>query len=487
MSEAGSNASIPPIPPLLAAGSEPAVHFAGQWYSGDWMAGTARAVLDAAGPHGAIALVARNRPAHVAVMAGALDAGRPLTMVHSAQSPARLAADIERLRRPTVVAERGDWTEEALAAARKVGSAAIAVSDGDDCSIVAVLSQRGEGPFDEPPAGTALELLSSGTTGAPKQVPLSRATVARSLAANSTMFAGSDGAKPQIMAAPLGNISGLGYAMAPLMNRQPLVLLDRFRPAEWAAAIREFQPTRGSLPPAGIRMMLDSEVPAEWLASLEVVGVGGGSIDPRLQAEFEEKYGVAVTLAYGATEFAGVVAAWSTDLYREYGKSKRGSSGRAIPSARLRVIDAVTGAELPPGEQGVLEVQAERIGPDWIRTTDLAHIDADGFVFLHGRADGAINRGGFKVMPETIAAALCQHPAVADAAALGIADARLGEVPVAAVELVAGADASSDELRAYLSDRLLAWQQPVDIRVLDALPRNQSLKVALGELKVLFS
>ena len=198
------------------------------------------------------------------------------------------------------------------------------------------------------------------------------------------------------------------------------------------------------------------------------------------------RYGTAVTLAYGATEFAGVVCAWTPDLYREFGKAKRGSSGRAIPSARLRVVHAESGEELPAGEQGVLEVSAERIGPGWIRTTDLAHIDSDGFLFIDGRADGAINRGGFKVLPETIVFALCEHPAVADAAALGIPDARLGEVPVAAVELAADQQVSVEDLRAYLADRLLAYQQPVDIRILDALPRNQSLKVALGELKVLF-
>lgn len=480
------NASAPVIPKLLVPGDEDCVHFAGRWYCRGWMAHTAEAVLDMAGLQGGLALVARNRPAHVATMAGALDAGRALTMIHSAQTPARLAADIERLRRPTVVAEHADWTEETLAAARRVGSAAIALTEGEDCAGAELLSPRGPGPFLDPPEGTALELLSSGTTGAPKQVPLSRETITRSLAASGTMYAGSDGAKPQIMAAPLGNISGLGYAMAPLMNRQPLVLLDRFRPREWAEAIREFKPTRGSLPPAGIRMMLDSDVPAEWLASLEVVGVGGGKVDPDLQAQFEAKFGTAVTLAYGATEFAGVVAAWTPELYREFGKAKRGSSGRAIPSARLRVVDAGSGNELPAGEQGVLEVSAERIGPGWIRTTDLAHIDPDGFLFIDGRSDGAINRGGFKVLPETIVTALCQHPAVADAAALGIADARLGEVPVAAVELLPEAQASPDELRAFLADRLLAYQQPVDIRILDALPRNQSLKVALGELKVLF-
>lgn len=446
----------------------------------------AQEVLAAAGPGGAIALVARNRPAHVATMAGALAAGRSLTMVHSAQNSARLAADIARLRRRAVVAEREDWTGETLAAARDAGSAAIALSDCGENARVEVLSPGGRGPFEEPTAGTALELLSSGTTGSPRRVPLSRETIASSLAASGTMYAGSDGANAQIIASPLGNVSGLGYAMPPLMNRQPLVLLDRFRPREWAEAIRDFRPTRGSLPPAGVRMMLDSDVPPEWLSSLDVVGVGGGRVDPRHHAEFEKRYGVALTPAYGATEFAGVVAAWSLDLWREFGEAKRGSAGRAIPSARLRVVDPVSGRSAPPGEEGVLEVRAERMGPDWIRTTDLASLDADGFLFLHGRADGAINRGGFKVLPETIAAALCEHPAVADAAALGIADARLGEVPVAAVELVAGAKTGTEELHGFLADRLVAWQQPVDIRILDALPRNQSLKVALGDLKVLF-
>jgi long-chain acyl-CoA synthetase len=480
-------APIPAIPSLLASGNAQAVHYAGRWYGGDWMVATAKAVFETVGPGAAIALVARNRPAHVAVMAGALDAGRALTMVHSAQSPVRLAADIERLRRPVVVAEREDWSEEALAAAGKAGSMAIALADGHDCSAVAVLLQRGTGPFLEPQPGTALELLSSGTTGAPKQVPLSRETVARTLAASGTMYAGSQGARPQIMAAPLGNISGLGYAMPPLMNRQPLILLGKFEPQAWAAAIREFKPARGALPPAGVRMMLDSDVPAEWLASLEVVGMGGGKVEPHLLAAFEERFRVPVTPAYGATEFAGVVAAWTLDLYREFGAEKRGSAGRAIPSARLRVVDGETGEALAAGKHGLLEVQAERIGPGWIRTTDLAHIDADGFLFLHGRADGAINRGGFKVLPETIAEALCTHPAVADAAALGISDVRLGEVPVAAVELVPGSETSVEELRAFLSDRLLAYQQPVDIRILDALPRNPSLKVALADLKVLFS
>ena len=130
---------------LLTGGAEEAVFFAGHWRTRDWLANSAAAILAAAGEAGAIALVARNRPHHVALMAGAFAAGRPLTMVYSAQSSARLASDIARLRRPVVVAEREDWTDETLAAAREAGSAAIAVQDGEDCARVEVLVPQGPG------------------------------------------------------------------------------------------------------------------------------------------------------------------------------------------------------------------------------------------------------------------------------------------------------------------------------------------------------
>src|SRR5690606_30559289 len=109
---------------------------------------------------------------------------------------------------------------------------------------------------------------------------------------------GSEGTAPQIMCAPLGNVSGLGYALPPLLNGQRLILLDKFRPREWAEAVRDFRPTRGAVPPAGFRMMLDSDIPAEWLSSLDVVGVGGGAVAPAVQAEFEKRFDVAVMPAY---------------------------------------------------------------------------------------------------------------------------------------------------------------------------------------------
>ena len=119
-------------------------------------------------------------------------------------------------------------------------------------------------------------------------------------------------------------------------------------------------------------------------------------------------------------------------MVREFGESKRNSVGRALPDTALRIVDPDTGAELPAGEQGLLEAKMHPISDDWIRTTDIASIDADGFVTLHGRADGAINRGGFKILPETVRRVLISHPAVRDACVVGVPDARLGQVPFAA-------------------------------------------------------
>ena len=195
---------------------------------------------------------------------------------------------------------------------------------------------------------------------------------------------------------------------------------------------------RSGVQPAVIRMLLDADVPKEDLASLEFLISASGPLDPETRDEFEAHYGIPVKLAYGATEFAGSLCAWTPEMDREFGASKRNSVGRALPDTGLRIVDQDTGAELPVGERGLLEAKITSISEDWIRTTDIASIDEDGFVTLHGRADGAINRGGFKILPETVRRVLISHPAVRDACVVGVPDARLGQVPFAAIEAVPG-------------------------------------------------
>jgi acyl-CoA synthetase (AMP-forming)/AMP-acid ligase II len=121
-----------------------------------------------------------------------------------------------------------------------------------------------------------------------------------------------------------------------------------------------------------------------------------------------------------------------------------------------------------------------------MRTTDLARIDADGFLWIVGRADQAIIRGGFKVMPDDVRVALEGHPAVAGAAVVGRPDARLGETPVALVELRDSAATDTDTLLEYLRTRLARYEIPTEIAIVGTIPRTPSGKADLNEIRRLF-
>src|SRR3546814_9064515 len=141
-------------------------------------------------------------------------------------------------------------------------------------------------------------------------------------------------------------------------------------------------------------MVLDAQVPPEDIASIRYFYGGGAPISPELQAEFEERYGIKVIWAYGATEFCGTVISWTPDLYERFRNEKDGAMGRALPGIELRVVDVNSGDPLPSGATGYLEALVPAVRDGWIRTTDLAVIDDEGFVFHKGRGDGAILRGG---------------------------------------------------------------------------------------------
>jgi long-chain acyl-CoA synthetase len=192
--------------------------------------------------------------------------------------------------------------------------------------------------------------------------------------------------------------------------------------------------------------------------------------------------------SYAATEFGGGVAGWTLADYQLYWRVKRGSVGRANPGAQLRVVDG-DGAPLGSDRPGLLEVKPGQLGPSaqWMRTTDMARIDEDGFLWIVGRADQAIIRGGFKVMPDDVRTALEGHPAVAGAAVVGRSDARLGETPVAMVELRESASTDAAELVAYLRTRLAGYEVPTEIAIVGAIPRTPSGKPDLSAIRRLFS
>jgi long-chain acyl-CoA synthetase len=436
----------------------------------------------------AIGLIARNRPGAVVALAALLAQYRCVVMIYAAQTPAGIAADILRLKLAAVIGDASDWTEEVKSGAREAGSLGISVgSDPENpVSFVDGLSNLGSGPFRKSGESVTMELLTSGTTGAPKRVPISVKTFESAVADATAIYAAGQGQlQTGIVFHPLSNIAGVTFLIPMMFRAQPICLLEKFTLPSWLDAVKRHRPTRGSLPPAVLRTILDEKVSREALASFSAIGVGAATLDPTLQERFEAEYGIPLLISYGATEFCGVIANWTLEVYQKMGYLKRGSVGLARPGVALRVVNPVDGAELPHGAVGVLEAEVARIGNGWIRTTDLASIDDDGFLYLHGRADGAINRGGFKVLPETVATALRQHPDVVDAAAVGIIDRRLGEVPVAAVQLRAGSVADEAALMAFARERLLTYQVPVAVKALAELPRNASMKVDLAALKQL--
>jgi acyl-coenzyme A synthetase/AMP-(fatty) acid ligase len=237
-------------------------------------------------------------------------------------------------------------------------------------------------------------------------------------------------------------------------------------------------------------MVLDADLDPADLASVRSVVSGTAPLAPEDADAFREKYGVPVLIAYAATEFGGGVAGWNLADHERFWVAKRGSVGRAHPGCELRVVDPDSGLTRGPDEEGLLEVKAQQLGDDsgWTRTTDVARIDVDGFLWILGRSDQAIIRGGFKIRPEDVRAALERDPRVRGAAVISRADARLGAVPVAAVELRPGVPpVSAAELLAEAAHVLARYELPDELRLIEALPRTPSGKVDLAAVRELFA
>ncbi|MFC3174385.1 class I adenylate-forming enzyme family protein [Novosphingobium bradum] len=459
--------------------------------------GELRAVADAVGEAlvaaglaraAPVAFVPRNRPAAIAAELGMVVHGFTIRMVHAFQSATGIARDVARAEVAAVVAQREDFTPELLATVHQHGLAAVAL-DLMGASVVEGAGRSTASPRPSPDGEPRIEVHTSGTTGPPKHVGFSFATIQRTMVGQNNLLEARAGenAPPVSMAFPLGNISGVYGTLPPLLNGFTAILTDRFSLDDWRAYQRRFKPATASLPAAGIRMVLDAGIPKEDLAHIKAMITGAAPLDPAVHRAFEQHYGIPILLVYGATEFGGPVAQWDLALHREWGEAKHGSVGRPYGGARLRIVDPETGSELPPDAPGLIEVVSPRVGDHWIRTTDMGRIDADGFLYHLGRADGAIMRGGFKLVPEVIERALLLHPGVAAAAVVGIPDPRLGEVPVAAIEPARGQPAPSPaELEAHLREQVYATHIPVDWRLVDELPRNRSVKTDLAAVRALF-
>jgi long-chain acyl-CoA synthetase len=484
---------------ILEIGADnPAVQYRGKWYSWEWLAAVGRSLDEFLPAHDgclSLGLVTRNRPGVLATYVSAWSKKRPVLTFNALASDEALASDLLAMRPAVVVAVPEDWGRPGFREA-VTATGALGLEIGLDEPMVQLAVETRDQISDEQhhcDDGVAVVLQTSGTTGPPKRIPLKLANLAGAVASAQKLVKAAD-SEPRlrsgttILALPLGHMSAVFGVCLNVAEGRRIVLMDRFEPNEWARLVAEHNVTVLNLVPTAMRMVLDAKVPRELLQGATIARSGAAPLSPELAEEFEDTYGLPVLQNYGSTEFAGGVAGWNLEQWRKWGREKRGSVGTAVPGVELRVVDPECGDVLSAGERGVLEVKSPfTVGVPrgtWVRTNDLAELDADGFLWLRGRVDDVIVRGGFKIDANEVRTTLENHPLVKEAIVVSLPDRRLGEVPGAVVEAYPEGDRPDAEaLTSFLRQRLEAYKVPVVIRIVDSLPRNGAMKVQLPAVR----
>ena len=481
---------------LSATPGRAAFEVEGVWKTWSDVASIARALqarLEAVGiPAGSVlGLVGRNRMACASAFLGLLERGDCIIPVSPFQASGAVFDDLNEIAMAGLVAEQSDVDELGLVdiCARQAIPLLTLRADGSVVASSEVAAPRVVGN-----TGTVAFLIgTSGTSGRPKRIPIRYDTLGASIneTAQINKEFGEEALQPWeqpplIQYSPLVHITGsLSISRAGIEGRR-LVLLEKFSAIEWIRAVRTYHHRIAGLPPAMMKMVLDERPSGEDLSSLTAVWSGSAPVDLRVADEFARLYDVRILGNYGATEYCGVIANNHYSDQDEFGDAKKKAVGRIRRNvADFRIVDTETGRETVG--QGLLEVRVHRVGPEWVRTSDIASIDDDDFLYIHGRSDDAINRGGFKIVPEIVSDALKLNKSVRDAVVIGIPDRRLGQVPVAVVELYPGeAEETPESLMRFAREHLVAYQAPKYIKIVDCLPRTASMKFDRRQLKALF-
>ena len=468
----------------------PAMEFKGRWHTWGELADMAQAlrrILDESGvaPGCPVGVLLRNRPTAVGLLLAIIQAGACAVAINPDKLD-RTCAELRTLELPFVAGERGDV---ATIEDCDPGATLIAAEDLGALHVV----RRGEQRVIRSHPGVAVKMLTSGTTGPPKRIDLSTVTLSRALL-GAKYYEATTRERPElrdgvaVVNSPLVHLGGLFRILQCVADGRRFVLLERFTVESWSEAVRTYRPRTVSLVPTALRMVLESDLDREALSSVKSVVSGTAPLSPDDAEAFTAHFGVPVLVAYAATEFGGGVAGWNLADYRQFASSKRGSVGRAHSDCQLRVVTP-EGETLPPGEEGLLEVKAGQLGREsgWIRTTDLARLDEDGFLWILGRSDETIIRGGFKVQPEEVRMAIERHPAVGGAVVIGVPDRRLGAVPVALVELRADAPpVTAEDVLSHIEQQLARYELPVEVRFVESLPRTPVGKPDLQAVRSIF-
>ncbi|HXS43868.1 MAG TPA: long-chain fatty acid--CoA ligase [Solirubrobacteraceae bacterium] len=335
---------------------------------------------------------------------------------------------------------------------------------------------------------TALILYTSGTTGTPKGAELTHRNLhAATDVAVDLVDAGAE--MVTFGGLPLFHVFGLTSGLNSCVRVGAcLTLLPRFDPAQALAIVeRDRVTTLLGVPTMYAAMLHHPEHDSFDMSSLELCVSGGAAMPVEVLRGFEEAFGCKVLEGYGMSETCAVASFNRPDRER-----KAGSIGIPVPGVEMKLVD-LERAEVPKGEVGEIAIRgpvvmkgywnrpdatAETLDADgWLYSGDMATVDEDGYFFIVDRKKDMVIRGGFNVYPREIEEVLYEHPAVAEAAVVGIPHDSLGEEVAAAVALKEGQDATVDELREFAKQRVAAYKYPRVVWLVDELPKGPTGKV----------
>lgn len=416
--------------------------------------------LEAVARAGPVPALLTSNPTAFAYIAGGATCGRPIAPLGPRLTPRELAPCIAGLGSSVLLTE-ADFEP-------------LAKELGVDVVVVDEPPRRPPRPVEVTEDDVAFVLHTSGTTGVPKSVAYLQGRMAIRTAVNSGLY-GLRHDSVYATASPLHHIAGFGNHAVAMAAGATIAPLPRFTVETWQA-LHDVGVTHALVVPTMLELLLDAG--ALPLPTLQVLQYGASPIHPdTLRRVLATLPDVGLVNVYGQTEGSPITCLTQADHRRIAAEGRDDlltSVGRAAPGVELR-IDA-------PDDAGIGEVVARAAhlmqtdADGWLRTGDLGRVDGEGYLFLSGRRGDKIIRGGENVYPVEVEQVLEQHPAVREAAVVGVPDRRWGEI-VRAVVVVDGPRPSEDELRAHARAQLAGFKVPTEWVFVDALPRNSAGKL----------
>ncbi|WP_028080250.1 class I adenylate-forming enzyme family protein [Solimonas soli] len=349
----------------------------------------------------------------------------------------------------------------------------------------------------EDPRAIAVQLFTSGTTGKPKAAILRHENL-MSYIVGTVEFGAADEDDAIVVTVPPYHIAGISAVLSSTYACRRMVLLPNFEPRAWLEAMRREKVSNAFLVPTMLGRIVDHLVEhgaAPDLPALRALAYGGGKMPLSTIAKAMQLFpGVDFTNAYGLTETSSTIAVLGPDDHRAAAASddplvRRRLASVGRPAAVEIEIRDDDGKVLGPEEAGMVYVRGPQVSGEylslgsqldadgWFPTKDRGYLDAEGYLFLDGRADDVIVRGGENISPGEIEDVLLSHPAVADCACVAMPDEQWGEAVAAAIVLKDGAAVDAAELQELVKGRLRSSRVPQAIVFKDALPYNETGKV----------